>query len=85
MAHFDELPLEILPLVIEKIRRVHALAQACLVNKTFHMFVVPFLYRQICVFSWHGKQKVSSPLDQRGYTEQERYAGSLALFLNILI
>jgi hypothetical protein len=62
MVRFDDLPLEIVPLVIEKIRHVQALAQVSVVNKTFYAFVVPLLYRQICVFSWHGKQKVS---DQR--------------------
>jgi hypothetical protein len=63
MARFTHLPLDLLPHILEKIRKTQALAQLCRVNRTFYTFAVPLLYEQILVFPWHqsGKQKVSGP------------------------
>ncbi|KAF8173723.1 hypothetical protein BJ912DRAFT_991755 [Pholiota molesta] len=50
---FLDLPIEILPEVIEHVLKPQHLAQLCLVNKTFRAFATPRLYERIYIYSWH--------------------------------
>ncbi|KAI0634610.1 hypothetical protein C8Q77DRAFT_1217663 [Trametes polyzona] len=63
MAHpavFSDLPVELLPLVVQHIVRPSHLAALCLVSKTFYNFAVPLLYERVFIYAWHkeGKAKV---------------------------
>ena len=61
-AQFNDLPLELLPVVVQHLLRPSHLATACLVNKAFYTFAVPLLYERVFISAWHkeGKAKVSS-------------------------
>ncbi|KAI0366515.1 hypothetical protein BV20DRAFT_640211 [Pilatotrama ljubarskyi] len=60
LAQFSDLPVELLPLVVQHIVRPSHLATLCLVNKTFYTFAVPQLYERVFMHAWHkeGKAKV---------------------------
>ncbi|EJD01906.1 uncharacterized protein FOMMEDRAFT_68396, partial [Fomitiporia mediterranea MF3/22] len=55
-----DLPLELLPLIVQQIIRPHHLTQLCLVNKDFYSCAVPLLYERTAIFAWHreGKKRV---------------------------
>ena len=57
---FLDLPLEILPEILEYVVKPQHLAATCLVNKTFNLFATQRLYERISIYSWHkeGKAKV---------------------------
>jgi len=57
---FVDLPLEILPEILEYVVKPQHLAATCLVNKTFNPFATTRLYGRISIYSWHkeGKTKV---------------------------
>ncbi|KAI5119999.1 hypothetical protein M0805_004442 [Coniferiporia weirii] len=58
---FADLPLEIIPFISQHLLRPQHLAQACLINKNFYSYTVPFLYERIAIFAWHknGKKKAT--------------------------
>ncbi|KAH9934099.1 hypothetical protein B0H21DRAFT_759722 [Amylocystis lapponica] len=60
MNGFLELPLELLPDILQHIIRPSHLAAICLVNKSFHFFAVSQLYKRAFIYAWHkdGKAKV---------------------------
>jgi len=58
MTTFNNLPLELLPVIVQNVVNPESLASFCLVNKTFCEFTRPFLYHTIAVFPWNQKEKV---------------------------
>ncbi|OSD01016.1 hypothetical protein PYCCODRAFT_1370033 [Trametes coccinea BRFM310] len=60
LACFQDLPVELLPLVLQHVVRPSHLAALCLVNKSFYTFAVPLLYERVFIYAWHkeGKAKV---------------------------
>ncbi|KAI0357708.1 hypothetical protein OH77DRAFT_1494614 [Trametes cingulata] len=60
LAQFEDLPVELLPLIMQHVVRPSHLATLCLVNKTFYGFAVPLLYERVFIYAWHreGKAKV---------------------------
>ncbi|EMD36761.1 hypothetical protein CERSUDRAFT_65561 [Gelatoporia subvermispora B] len=60
MAQFQDLPVELLPLVFQHVLRPDHFASLCLVNKTFYEHAVPRLYGRVYIYAWHrdGKTKV---------------------------
>ncbi|KAI9060041.1 hypothetical protein FKP32DRAFT_1613869 [Trametes sanguinea] len=60
LARFQDLPVELLPLVLQHVVRPSHLAALCLVNKSFYTFAVPLLYERVFIYAWHkeGKTKV---------------------------
>ena len=60
---FLDLPLELLPVIMQQLVRPSHFAALCLVNRSFYRFAVPYLYERAFIYAWHkeGKAKVSSP------------------------
>jgi len=58
MPTFNNLPLELLPVIVQNIVNPESLALFCLVSKAFCDFTRPFLYNTITVFPWNQKEKV---------------------------
>ena len=50
---FNDLPVELLPLVVRNVVRPSHLARLCLINKSFHVFAVEHLYEAVYIYSWH--------------------------------
>lgn len=61
MILFEDLPPEIIPIVVENVTKPQHLAAICLVSRAFHAFTVPVLYKRIFIYPWQreGKLKVS--------------------------
>ncbi|PCH36837.1 hypothetical protein WOLCODRAFT_109224 [Wolfiporia cocos MD-104 SS10] len=57
MVQFLDLPLELLPLVVQHVVRPSHLARICLVNKSWYEFTVPLLYQRVFVYAWHREGK----------------------------
>jgi len=64
MTTFNNLPLELLPVIVQNVVNPESLASFCLVNKTFCGFTRPFLYHTIAIFPWNQKEKVIDLLSQ---------------------
>jgi hypothetical protein len=64
MAAFNELPIELLPCILQYIFKPNHLALVCLVNKAFHTFSVVLLYEITSILHWHkdAKTKVGAAL-----------------------
>ncbi|KAH9903262.1 hypothetical protein C8Q73DRAFT_742398 [Cubamyces lactineus] len=60
LAHLNDLPVELLPLVISHIVRPSHLAALCLVNKTFYTFAIPLLYERVFIYAWHKEGKAKA-------------------------
>lgn len=58
MTEFPDLPLELLPIILQHVVRPSHLAALSLVNKSFHGFVVPQLYERAFIYAWHKEGKV---------------------------
>ena len=60
MTGFLDLPVELLPLILQYIIRPSHIAALCLVNRYFHAFAIPQLYERAFIYAWHtdGKTKV---------------------------
>ncbi|KAH9924988.1 uncharacterized protein BXZ73DRAFT_91166 [Epithele typhae] len=60
ISHFNDLPLELLPLIVQYLLRPSHLAIACRVNRSFYTFSIPLLYERVFIYAWHkeGKAKV---------------------------
>ncbi|RPD61821.1 hypothetical protein L226DRAFT_552408 [Lentinus tigrinus ALCF2SS1-7] len=59
-AQFEDLPLELLPVIIQHVVKPSHLAAICLVDHRFYQFTVPLLYERVFIYAWHreGKAKV---------------------------
>ena len=57
MARFEDLPLDLLPLILQHFIRPAHLANACLVNKDFYAFAIYHLYRRVFIYAWHTNVK----------------------------
>ncbi|EPT01925.1 hypothetical protein FOMPIDRAFT_1160757 [Fomitopsis schrenkii] len=57
---FLDLPLELLPVIMQQLVRPSHFAALCLVNRSFYAFAVPYLYERAFIYAWHkeGKAKV---------------------------
>ncbi|CAK5282490.1 unnamed protein product [Mycena citricolor] len=55
--NFTDLPLDILPHILIHLVRPQHLANACLVNRSFYAFGIPFLYHRATIYSWHKAWK----------------------------
>lgn len=58
LARFLDLPVELLPIVVQHIVHPSHLAGVCLVNQSFYTFAVPLLYERIFIYGWHKEGKV---------------------------
>lgn len=60
MERFSQLPLELLPSILDHFLRPSQIASVCLVNSSFYAFAVQDLYRRAFIYAWHkdGKTKV---------------------------
>ncbi|KAI0752600.1 hypothetical protein C8Q80DRAFT_1217127 [Daedaleopsis nitida] len=60
LAQFLDLPVELLPDIVQHVVKPSHLAALCLVNQSFHTFAVPHLYERVFIYAWHkeGKAKV---------------------------
>ncbi|KJA23909.1 hypothetical protein HYPSUDRAFT_66002 [Hypholoma sublateritium FD-334 SS-4] len=65
-----DLPIEILPEIIDHVAKPQHLAHLCLVNKAFHRFAVPKLYERVYIYSWHREGKAKACKVQ--YVEENR-------------
>ncbi|KAL5520814.1 hypothetical protein ACEPAF_2817 [Sanghuangporus sanghuang] len=54
---FVDLPVEVLPLIIQHVLRPSHLVQLCLVNKDFHESTVPVLYERPAIYAWYREAK----------------------------
>jgi hypothetical protein len=61
MSQFLELPLELLPVILDFVVKPQHISTLCLVNKSFNDFAMPLLYRRVFIFAWYkeAKSKVS--------------------------
>ncbi|KZV67676.1 hypothetical protein PENSPDRAFT_611087 [Peniophora sp. CONT] len=57
MALFSDLPVDLLPLILEQILKASHLGQICLVNKVFYEFSVSQLYSRIIIRHWYHDVK----------------------------
>ena len=57
MAYFEDLPVELLPLIVVHLLKPGHLSSLCLVSRTFHLASVPELYKRIAIFPWHKSSK----------------------------
>ncbi|KAI9509537.1 hypothetical protein F5148DRAFT_996446 [Russula earlei] len=57
MARFEDLPIEILPLIVDHVLGHGNLASLCLVSRAFHEFTVSRLYRRVAIFPWNRFSK----------------------------
>lgn len=82
---FDDLPVELLPGIVQNVVKPRSLASFCLVNKTFCKYTQPYLYHTITVFPWHHKEKVMhydrEPSANRNMSDWPRYERSLDFFV----
>ena len=60
MERFSQLPLELLPDILDHFLRPSQIASVCLVNSSFYAFAIQNLYRRAFIYAWHkdGKTKV---------------------------
>jgi hypothetical protein len=67
MARFEDLPLELLPLIVVHLLSPEHLSSLCLVSRTFYHFSVSILYNRIAIFPWHkfSKFRVSGSLPSK--------------------
>ena len=57
LSGFNDLPLEIIPLIVQHIVRPQHLAEICLVDKVFYSAAIPILYERTTIFAWHKNAK----------------------------
>ncbi|KIK96882.1 hypothetical protein PAXRUDRAFT_137464 [Paxillus rubicundulus Ve08.2h10] len=57
MSQFLELPLELLPVILDSVVKPQHISTLCLVNKSFKDFATPLLYRRVFIFAWHKEAK----------------------------
>ncbi|KAI0708567.1 hypothetical protein C8Q76DRAFT_626883 [Earliella scabrosa] len=59
-AQFQDLPVELLPIIVQYVVKPSHLANLCLVNQSFYTFAIPLLYERVFIYAWHkeGKAKV---------------------------
>ena len=55
---FPDLPVDLLPLILQHIVRPQHLAWVCLVNKDFHSFAIVYLYGRIAIYPWFKGGKI---------------------------
>lgn len=58
MARFLDLPLDVLPLIMQHLVRPSHLAAVCLVSKYFLRYTIPQLYESAYIYAWHKEGKV---------------------------
>ena len=63
LARFNDLPLELLPMVIQHVVRPSHLAAVCLVNRPFYMFTITLLYERVFIYAWHKEGKTKASCD----------------------
>lgn len=57
MAQFVDLPLDLLPNILQFVVRSNQLAAARLVNHRFDHFAGPLLFEHVSIFAWHQDAK----------------------------
>lgn len=57
MTDFNDLPVELLPVILTFIVKPGHLVHVCLVNRTFDTFARELLYRKVFIYSWHKNVK----------------------------
>ncbi|TDL27812.1 hypothetical protein BD410DRAFT_712707 [Rickenella mellea] len=55
---FNDLPQELLPLIIQQIVKPQHLAWSCPVSKMFYRYAVPRLYERAAIFAWYKEGKI---------------------------
>ncbi|KAH9848155.1 hypothetical protein C2E23DRAFT_470195 [Lenzites betulinus] len=57
LAKFEDLPFDLLPLVVQHVVRPAHLAVLCLVNQAFYAFAIRLLYERVFIYAWHREAK----------------------------
>ena len=57
MAHFLDLPPELLPIILGFVLNPQHIFTLCLINKSFNLFATPLLYRRVFIFAWYKDAK----------------------------
>src|SRR5882762_1499700 len=57
MARFVDLPIDLLPVILQHVVRPNHLAMSRLVNRQFNAFAAPRLFEQILIYAWHKNAK----------------------------
>lgn len=57
MAQFNDLPIDVLPIILQNLMKPVHLASSRLVNRSFNQFAVSQLFEHIFVFAWHKQAK----------------------------
>lgn len=57
MAQFTDLPLDLLPNILQFVVRANHLAAARLVNRRFDDFAGPLLFEQVSIYAWNKDSK----------------------------
>jgi hypothetical protein len=57
MARFVDVPLELIPVILQHVVKPNHLAASRLVNRSFNEFAAPRLFEQIFIFAWHKAAK----------------------------
>lgn len=57
MAHFLDLPPELLPIIFGFVLNPEHIFSQCLVSKSFNLFATPLLYRRVSIFAWYKDAK----------------------------
>ncbi len=60
VARFNDLPVELLPLIVQHVVKPSQLAALCLVNKSFYTFAVLLLYERVFIYAWHKEGKAKA-------------------------
>lgn len=58
MTLFQDLPPELIPVIVEKVTKPAHLALLCLVSHEFYSFTTPVLYARIFVYPWQKEVKL---------------------------
>ncbi|KAK7682783.1 hypothetical protein QCA50_014167 [Cerrena zonata] len=53
----NDLPIELVPVILENIVKPSHLVHICLVNRTFDIFARESLYSKVFIYSWHKNVK----------------------------
>lgn len=58
MAQFVDLPLDLLPAILQFVVRSNHLAATRLTSHAFNTFAAPLLFEQVSILAWHKNSKL---------------------------
>ncbi|KAI0041912.1 hypothetical protein FA95DRAFT_1548149 [Auriscalpium vulgare] len=57
MANFLDVPVELIPLILDHVLKASHLAAICLINHSFYVFAVSRLYSHVSIYPWYHNAK----------------------------